>query len=235
MLIENIQKRIMEVSETNNIINFSHANISQGKTVLSDVNLKVDKGEFIYLIGKTGTGKSSLLKTIYADLPLKEGSANVCGYELNSIKRNKIPHLRRKLGIIFQDFQLFQDRNVFDNIAFVLKSTGVKDKNEIFTRVSKALMDVGLSDKIDDNVYNLSEGEMQRIGIARAIINNPELIIADEPTGNLDPITSEEIVQLLMKINKENNTTILMATHDFIVIEKFRSRVICCEDGKLID
>jgi len=225
----------MEASETNNIINFSNANISQGKTVLSDVNLKVDKGEFIYLIGKTGTGKSSLLKTIYADLPLKEGSANVCGYELNSIKRNKIPHLRRKLGIIFQDFQLFQDRNVFDNIAFVLKSTGVKDKNEIFTRVSKALMDVGLSDKIDDNVYNLSEGEMQRIGIARAIINNPELIIADEPTGNLDPITSEEIVQLLMKINKENNTTILMATHDFIVIEKFRSRVICCEDGKLID
>lgn len=235
MLIENIQKRIMEELENNNIINFSNANISQGKTVLSDVNLKVDKGEFIYLIGKTGTGKSSLLKTIYADLPLKEGSANVCGYELNSIKRNKIPHLRRKLGIIFQDFQLFQDRNVFDNIAFVLKSTGVKDKNEIFTRVSKALMDVGLSDKIDDNVYNLSEGEMQRIGIARAIINNPELIIADEPTGNLDPITSEEIVQLLMKINKENNTTILMATHDFIVIEKFRSRVICCEDGKLID
>jgi len=235
VLIENIQKRIMEELENNNIINFSNANISQGKTVLSDVNLKVDKGEFIYLIGKTGTGKSSLLKTIYADLPLKEGSANVCGYELNSIKRNKIPHLRRKLGIIFQDFQLFQDRNVFDNIAFVLKSTGVKDKNEIFTRVSKALMDVGLSDKIDDNVYNLSEGEMQRIGIARAIINNPELIIADEPTGNLDPITSEEIVQLLMKINKENNTTILMATHDFIVIEKFRSRVICCEDGKLID
>lgn len=235
MLIENIQKRIMEELENNNIINFSNANISQGKTVLSDVNLKVDKGEFIYLIGKTGTGKSSLLKTIYADLPLKEGSANVCGYELNSIKRNKIPHLRRKLGIIFQDFQLFQDRNVFDNIAFVLKSTGVKDKNEIYTRVSKALMDVGLSDKIDDNVYNLSEGEMQRIGIARAIINNPELIIADEPTGNLDPITSEEIVQLLMKINKENNTTILMATHDFIVIEKFRSRVICCEDGKLID
>ncbi len=225
----------MEELENNNIINFSNANISQGKMVLSDVNLKVDKGEFIYLIGKTGTGKSSLLKTIYADLPLKEGSANVCGYELNSIKRNKIPHLRRKLGIIFQDFQLFQDRNVFDNIAFVLKSTGVKDKNEIFTRVSKALMDVGLSDKIDDNVYNLSEGEMQRIGIARAIINNPELIIADEPTGNLDPITSEEIVQLLMKINKENNTTILMATHDFIVIEKFRSRVICCEDGKLID
>lgn len=225
----------MEELENNNIINFSNANISQGKTVLSDVNLKVDKGEFIYLIGKTGTGKSSLLKTIYADLPLKEGSANVCGYELNSIKRNKIPHLRRKLGIIFQDFQLFQDRNVFDNIAFVLKSTGVKDKNEIYTRVSKALMDVGLSDKIDDNVYNLSEGEMQRIGIARAIINNPELIIADEPTGNLDPITSEEIVQLLMKINKENNTTILMATHDFIVIEKFRSRVICCEDGKLID
>lgn len=225
----------MEELENNNIINFSNANISQGKIILSDVNLKVDKGEFIYLIGKTGSGKSSLLKTIYADLPLKEGSANVCGYELNSIKRNKIPHLRRKLGIIFQDFQLFQDRNVFDNIAFVLKSTGVKDKNEIFTRVSKALMDVGLSDKIDDNVYNLSEGEMQRIGIARAIINNPELIIADEPTGNLDPITSEEIVQLLMKINKENNTTILMATHDFIVIEKFRSRVICCEDGKLID
>ena len=120
MLIENIQKKIMEELENNNIINFSNANISQGKTVLSDVNLKVDKGEFIYLIGKTGTGKSSLLKTIYADLPLKEGSANVCGYELNSIKRKKIPHLRRKLGIIFQDFQLFQDRNVFDNIAFVL-------------------------------------------------------------------------------------------------------------------
>lgn len=225
----------MTEQKTNMIINFEDAKIYQGKEVLTDVNLKVDKGEFIYLIGKTGTGKSSLLKTIYADLPFYDGKAEVCGFELNNIKKKNIPLLRRKIGIIFQDFQLLQDRNVFENIAFVLKSIGVKDKNEIFTKVSKTLLDIGLSEKADESVFNLSEGEMQRVGIARAIVNNPELIIADEPTGNLDPISSEEIIKLLIKINEENNTTVLMATHDFIVIEKFRRRVICCENGKLID
>lgn len=225
---------IMSELEKQYVINFEGATISQGKEILTDVNLKIEEGEFLYIIGKTGTGKSSLLKTIYAEIPLKIGTAEVCGFKLNDIKKKNIPLLRRKLGIIFQDFQLMQDRNVFDNIAFVLKAVGVKDKNEIEQRVVKTLSDVGLADKGNEKTYNLSEGEMQRVVVARAIVNNPEVIIADEPTGNLDPITSEEIVKLLLKINQERKTTVIMATHDYIVIEKFRQRVICCENGKVI-
>lgn len=220
--------------ESNPIIKFENATISQGKVVLSDVNLEINKGEFIYLIGKTGTGKSSLLKTIYADLPLSSGFGEVCEIPLLKIKKRKIPYLRRKIGIVFQDFQLLQDRNLYKNIEFVLKAIGVKDKNEIESKINWALDNVGLLDKKFEKPYNMSEGEMQRVAIARAIVNQPELIIGDEPTGNLDPITSEEIIKLLLKINKDHNTTILMATHDYLVIEKYRSRVICCEDGKLI-
>ncbi|MFA6199755.1 MAG: ATP-binding cassette domain-containing protein [Bacteroidales bacterium] len=216
------------------VIKFEEATISQGKIVLSNVNLQINEGEFVYIIGKTGTGKSSLLKTIYADIPLTIGSAEVCEIPLLNIKKKQIPILRRKLGIVFQDFQLLQDRNIFDNIAFVLKAIGIKDKKEIEEKVIFALENVGMVDRKNDMPYKLSEGEMQRVAIARAIVNQPELILADEPTGNLDPITSEEIVSLLLKINKEHNTTILMATHDYIVIEKFRSRVICCEEGSLI-
>lgn len=220
--------------EINPIIRFEDATISQGKIVLNNVNLQINEGEFVYIIGKTGTGKSSLLKTIYADIPLTSGKAEVCGTELLNIKKKNIPLLRRKLGIVFQDFQLLQDRNIFENIAFVLKTIEIKDKKIIEEKVNFALENVGMADKRNEMPYKLSEGEMQRVAIARAIVNQPNLIIADEPTGNLDPITSEEIVSLLMKINKEHNTTILMATHDYIVIEKFRSRVICCEEGNLI-
>src|SRR5574344_1717369 len=195
------------------IIKFSDATLSQGKMALTNVNLTIEEGEFLYIIGKTGTGKSTLLKTIYADIPLTAGEGEVCGYSLTKLKKKNIPMLRRKLGIVFQDFQLLQDRNIFENIAFVLQSIGIKNKEEIKTRVTSAL---------------------EEVGIARAIVNQPKLIIADEPTGNLDPITSEEIVKLLMKINKEYKTTILMVTHDYLVIEKFRSRVICCENGKVI-
>jgi len=216
------------------VIKFEEATISQGKIVLSNVNLQINEGEFVYIIGKTGTGKSSLLKTIYADIPLTVGNAEVCGISLLNIKKKQIPILRRKLGIVFQDFQLLQDRNIFDNIAFVLKAIGIKDKKEIEEKVIFALENVGMADRKNDMPYKLSEGEMQRVSIARAIVNQPEIILADEPTGNLDPITSEEIVNLLLKINKEHKTTILMATHDYIVIEKFRSRVICCEEGNLI-
>ncbi|MFA7081091.1 MAG: ATP-binding cassette domain-containing protein [Bacteroidales bacterium] len=220
--------------ENNHIIKFENATISQGKVVLSDVNLEINKGEFVYLIGKTGTGKSSLLKTIYADLPLTNGFGEVCDMPILKIKKRKIPYLRRKIGIVFQDFQLLQDRNLYKNLEFVLKAIGVKDKSEIESKINLALENVGLLDKKFDKPYNMSEGEMQRVAIARAIVNQPELIIGDEPTGNLDPITSEDIIKLLLKINKEHNTTILMATHDYLVIEKYRSRVICCEDGKLI-
>lgn len=216
------------------IIKFSDASLSQGKMTLSNVNLTIEEGEFLYIIGKTGTGKSTLLKTIYADIPLTAGEGEVCGFSLNKLKKKNIPMLRRKLGIVFQDFQLLQDRNIFENIAFVLKSIGIKDKEEIKTRVTSALEEVGMASRETEMPYSLSEGEMQRVAIARAIVNQPKLIIADEPTGNLDPITSEDIVKLLMKINKEYKTTILMVTHDYLVIEKFRSRVICCENGKVI-
>ncbi len=216
------------------IIKLKDATLSQGKMTLSNVNLTIDEGEFLYIIGKTGTGKSTLLKTIYADIPLTAGEGEVCGFALNKLKKKNIPMLRRKLGIVFQDFQLLQDRNIFENIAFVLKSIGIKDKEEIKTRVTSALEEVGMASRETEMPYSLSEGEMQRVAIARAIVNQPKLIIADEPTGNLDPITSEEIVKLLMKINSEYKTTILMVTHDYLVIEKFRSRVICCENGKVI-
>jgi cell division transport system ATP-binding protein len=216
------------------VIKYSGVNIILEKTILNNVNLEIAKGEFVYLIGKTGSGKSSLLRSIYADISIKEGSAYVCGFTLNGLKKSKVPMLRRKLGIVFQDFQLLKDRSVYDNLAFVLKATGWKDKKAIRERILQALDDVGLLMKANEQACDLSEGEMQRVSIARAIVNQPELILADEPTGNLDPITSEEIVQLLMEINKKHGTTVLMATHDYIVLEKYRARILACEDGKII-
>ena len=222
------------MEEKQYVIQYEDVALSFDKTVLRNVNLEILKGEFVYLIGKTGSGKSSLLRSIYADVPIDEGTARVCGFDLNKLKKSQIPLLRRKLGIVFQDFQLLKDRSVYDNLAFVLKATGWKDKKAMRERILQALDDVGLLTKTDEQACDLSEGEMQRVAIARAIVNQPELILADEPTGNLDPITSEEIVDLLMHINKKHGTTVLMATHDYIVIDKFRSRVIACEDGKIV-
>ncbi len=212
-----------------------NVSLSYDKTILTDVNLTINKGEFVYLIGKTGAGKSTLLRAMYADIPIESGEGEICGFSLKNISKRNIPLLRRKLGIVFQDMQLLNDRTVFNNLAFVLKATGTKDKAFIKTRIMQCLEAVGLQDKADVYPYNLSEGEMQRIVLARATVNSPEMIIADEPTGNLDPITSEEIVKLLLKLNKENNTTILMATHDYLIINDFRSRVISCENGKIIE
>src|SRR5574344_2434468 len=209
--------------------------LSYEKTILTDVNLQIAKGEFVYLIGKTGAGKSTLLRSLYADVPIISGEGKVCGFNLKNIPKKNVPLLRRKLGIVFQDLQLLNDRTVFDNLSFVLKATGTKDKTKIKEQVIESLSNVGLENKADDYPFNLSEGEMQRIVLARATVNNPELIIADEPTGNLDPITSDEIVKLLLKINKEKKTTILMATHDYLVINNFRNRVISCENGKIIE
>ena len=222
------------MEEKQYVIQYEDVALSFDKTVLRNVNLEILKGEFVYLIGKTGSGKSSFLRSIYADVPIDEGAARVCGFDLNKLKKSQIPLLRRKLGIVFQDFQLLKDRSVYDNLAFVLKATGWKDKKAMRERILQALDDVGLLTKTDEQACDLSEGEMQRVAIARAIVNQPELILADEPTGNLDPITSEEIVDLLMHINKKHGTTVLMATHDYIVIDKFRSRVIACEDGKIV-
>jgi cell division transport system ATP-binding protein len=223
------------MSEQELSIYLKNVSLSYEKTVLTDVNLQIAKGEFVYLIGKTGAGKSTLLRSLYADVPIQSGEGKVCGFDLKNISKQNIPLLRRKLGIVFQDMQLLNDRTVFDNLSFVMKAIGIKDKNKINERVMECLKNVGLEVKANEYPYNLSEGEMQRIVLARATVNSPELIIADEPTGNLDPITSDEIVKLLLKINKEQQTTILMATHDYLVINNFRSRVISCENGKIIE
>lgn len=201
--------------------------------VLSDVSLSVAKGEFVYLIGKTGSGKSSLLRTIYADLPVKMGSASVAGYNLLSLRRKEIPFLRRKLGIIFQDFQLLTDRTIGDNLHFVLKATGWKNKTEIKARIQDVLLKVGLQDKIHKMPHQLSGGEQQRVAIARALLNNPEIILADEPTGNLDPETSRSIMRLLIEISRSGRA-VLMATHNYSLIQEFPSRTLKCEAGRVV-
>ena len=201
------------------------------KTILNDVNLDLNRGEFIYIIGKTGSGKSSLLRTIYCDIPLKMGQIIVDGENISEIKRNQLPYLRRKIGIIFQDFQLFQDRNSYENIKFIMTSTGWKDKKKIDEKINELLLKVGLEDKSKNYPYELSGGEQQRLVIARAIVNNPKLIIADEPTGNLDPEIAENILKLLLDINS-NGTSIIMTTHNYNLIKKFNKTIYSCEDGR---
>lgn len=216
------------------VIRFENANIYQGKTlILKDVNLNVERGQFIYLVGKTGSGKSSLLKTLYGELPLGEGEGSVAGFDLRKLKISKVPFLRRKLGIVFQDFQLLMDRDVNQNLLFVLKATGWKDKKEIQGRIHEVLALVGLEEKKYSMPHELSGGEQQRIAIARALLNNPELILADEPTGNLDPETSKNILHLLSDISM-NGTAILMATHDTLLMQQFKSKTIRCENGRVI-
>ena len=218
------------------VLELKDATIYQKNTIiLNDVNLSLNKGDFVYLIGKTGSGKSSLLKTLYAELPFKSGEAIVCDYDLQKITKKEIPFLRRKLGIVFQDFKLLEDRNVEDNLAFVLRATGWKNKDKITLRINDVLERVGLKTKAQKMPYELSGGEQQRIVIARALLNNPALILADEPTGNLDPDTSDKVIMLLREIAQKYQVTILMATHDYTILEKFPAKIIRCQDGRILN
>ena len=218
--------------EQTSIVSLKQANIYQGSSlVLNNVNLSVDKGEFIYMIGKTGSGKSSLLKTLYGELYLKEGEGSVAGFDLKDLTWQKIPLLRRNLGIVFQDFRLLTDRDVYHNLEFVLKATGWKDKNLMKEKIDQVLSNVGLKNKGGKMPYEMSGGEQQRVDIARALLNNPKLILADEPTGNLDPDTTDEIMQLLFNICRDYQTAFIMATHDYGIIQKYPARVVRIEHG----
>ncbi len=217
------------------VVELSNASIFQdNQPILTELNFTVEKGEFVYLIGRTGSGKSSLLKTLYADLPLRLGNARVAGFNIRDIKDKEIPFLRRKIGIIFQDFELFYDRTVSENLTFVMKATGWKDKAKMKSRLADVLMRVGLGAVNSKMPHQLSGGEQQRVVIARALINEPQILLADEPTGNLDPTVSEGIFKLFQEINN-SGTAILMATHNHSFIEKFPNRILKCEDGHILD
>jgi len=202
--------------------------------ILSDVSVTIEKGEFVYLIGKTGTGKSSFMKTLYGDLPLQKGEGEIVGYNLATLQENDIPFLRRKLGVVFQDFKLLNDRTVKDNLLFVLTATGWKDKAAMNTKIEEVLDKVGMKTKTFKYPYQLSGGEQQRVAIARALLNDPEILLADEPTGNLDPQTSVEVMEVLQEINKNGNT-ILMATHDYALLLKYPSKTLKCDETQIFE
>ena len=219
----------------NAVLYLENANIYQGDSlVLSNINLTINKGDFYYIIGKTGSGKSSLMKTLYADIPLQDGKGFVVGFDLENLKEREIPYLRRKIGIVFQDFKLLTDRTVFANLEFVLKATGWKNKEEINQKIEEVLEKVGMKSLITKKAYELSGGEQQRVAIARALLNDPELILADEPTGNLDPKTSLEVMDLLNKIH-QSGKTILMATHDYQLIVKYKHKTLKVEGGEVFE
>ncbi len=212
------------------VLNYENVDIYHDKhLILKNVSFQIQKGDFVYLLGKSGSGKTSLIKSIYADIPIKTGKAMVCGYDLISIKKKEIPYLRRKIGVVFQDFQLLPDRDVYDNLLFIMKATGWDEPNKMNERIHHVLQSVGLKEKYKKMPYELSGGEQQRICIARALINHPELIIADEPTGNLDPQISLEIVQLLKDLS-HHGTAILLATHDILVYQKIKGTTLVCEN-----
>ncbi|MEI6410654.1 MAG: ATP-binding cassette domain-containing protein [Bacteroidota bacterium] len=220
-----------------NIVKISNADIRQqdGKIVLENINLTIGEGEFTYLIGKTGSGKSSLLKTIYAALPLEKGNGEVAGLDLKTITRRNVHLLRRKLGIVFQDFNLLTDRNVLENLLFVLRATGWTQEHEMMARAQEVLQEVGLAHKSEAMPYELSGGEQQRVVIARALLNKPVLLIADEPTGNLDPETSDDVLVLMRNLAKQHNTSVICATHDYRILQNFPARIVRVQQGKLID
>ena len=216
------------------VVQLENVNIYQsGNLILQDVNFTVQKGEFVYLVGKTGTGKSSLLKSLYGEVTITEGKGLVVGYDLKDMDWKKLPFLRRNLGVVFQDFQLLTDRNVHENLRFVLKATGWEDERLVERKIEDVLAKVGLQNKGFKMTYEMSGGEQQRVEIARALLNSPKLILADEPTGSLDPETSDEIMQLLFQIAKDDGTAIVMATHDFMVVNKFPSRTLATIGGRL--
>ena len=217
------------------ILELKNASIYQGDSlVLSNVNVEINKGDFVYLIGKTGTGKSSFMKTLYGDLPLTEGEGHIVEFDLKTLKESEIPYLRRKLGVVFQDFKLLPDSTVNENLLFVLRATGWKDKTEMNMRVDEVLSKVDMKTMGYKYPHELSGGEQQRVAIARALLNNPELILADEPTGNLDPQTSIEVMEVLQEINKNGNT-ILMATHDYALLLKYPSKTLKCDDSQVFE
>ena len=234
-LIKPISKRNTSMDE-NLIVELKEAAIfQQEKQVLSQVNLKIHKGEFTYLIGKTGSGKSSLLKTLYGALPLKQGKGLIAGFDLKKLNRKTIPLLRRKLGIVFQDFNLLNDRDVHDNLLFVLNATGWKDKKKAQNRLDEVLNKVNLETKRHKMPFELSGGEQQRIVFARALLNQPDIILADEPTGNLDPDTADDILVLLRQLAEEQNTAVFFATHDYRILENFPARIVRCQNGRILD
>ena len=218
----------------NPIIELKNASIFQRENlILANVNLTLNKGEFIYLIGRTGSGKSSLLKTLYGELPARDGIVNVAGYDLTNLRKKDIPYLRRKIGIVFQDFQLLFDRSVEKNLEFVLKATGWREPDEISKRIHEVLLMVGLADKRKVMPHRLSGGEQQGVAIARALLNHPDVILADEPTGNLDPDTTLEVMKLLRRIS-ENGQAVLMATHNYTLMQKYPSRIANCKNGTVV-